>query len=100
MVGSASAMHEIKKITGKAIYEDDKGQGRCILPVTRRRFIQGLAAGGAVAALDWGGRQAFGETGQQQTPATLTGKDLELTIDSLPVNFTGRHSVATAVHCC
>jgi hypothetical protein len=36
-------MHEIKKIAGKAIYEDDKGQGRCILPVTRRRFVQGLA---------------------------------------------------------
>jgi FtsP/CotA-like multicopper oxidase with cupredoxin domain len=63
-----------------------------------RRFIQGLAAGGAVAALDWGRRQAFGETGQQQTPATLTGKEFELTIDSLPVKFTGRHSEATAVN--
>jgi len=67
-----------------------------MLPITRRRFVQGLAAGGAVAAL--GGWQAFGETGQQQTPAMLTGKDFELTIDSLPVNFTGRRSVATAVN--
>jgi hypothetical protein len=61
----------------------------CVLPISRRRFVQGLATGGAVAALDWGGRLAFGETGQQRTPATLTGKDFELTIDSLPVNFTG-----------
>jgi len=80
------------------MHEDNKGRGRCILPINRRRFVQGLAAGAAVAALDWGGRQAFGETGQQQTPATLTGKDFELTIDSFPVNFTGRRSVATAVN--
>jgi CopA family copper-resistance protein len=73
--------------------EDNRARG--ILPVSRRRFVQGLA-GGAVATL--GGWQAFGETGQQQAPATLTGKQFELTIDSLPVNFTGRHSVATAVN--
>jgi CopA family copper-resistance protein len=87
-----------KKIIGKSMHEDNQGKGRCFLPISRRRFVQGLAAGGAVAALDWGGRLAFGETGQQQTPATLAGKDFELTIDSLPVNFTGRHSVATAVN--
>ncbi len=86
-----------KKI-GKAIREDDKGKGRCFLPVSRRRFVQGLAAGGAVAALDWRAGWVFAETGQQQTLATLTGKDFELTIDSLPVNFTGRRSVATAVN--
>ncbi len=78
--------------------EDNKSKGHRILPISRRRFVQGLAAGGVVAALDWGGGQLFGESGQQQTPATLTGKDFELTIDSLPVNFTGRHSVATAVN--
>jgi FtsP/CotA-like multicopper oxidase with cupredoxin domain len=80
------------------MYEDNVAKGSSILPISRRRFVQGLAAGGAVAALGWGGRQAFGETGQQQAPATLTGKSFELTIDSIPVNFTGRHSVATAVN--
>jgi CopA family copper-resistance protein len=78
--------------------EDSKTKGACFLPISRRRFVQGLAVGGAVAALDLGGHIAFGETGQQQAPATLTGKDFELTIDSLPVNFTGRHSIATAVN--
>src|SRR5258707_8099367 len=83
---------------GKAMQEDNKSKGHRILPISRRRFVQGLAAGGVVAALDWGGGQLFGETGQQRTPATLTGKDFELTIDSLPANFTDGHSVATAVN--
>jgi CopA family copper-resistance protein len=80
------------------MHDENQGKGRCVLPISRRRFVQGLVAGGAVAALDWGGRLAFCETGQQQTPATLTGKEFELTIDSLHVNFTGRHCVATAVN--
>src|SRR3982074_1358435 len=66
-----------EKIIGKVMQADSKEKGRWILPVSRRRFVKGLAAGGVLAAFDWGGRQAFGETGQQQTPATLTGKDLE-----------------------
>jgi len=82
----------------KAMLENDKARGRSMLPVSRRRFVQGLAAGGAVAALDWRAGWTSAETGQQQTPATLTGKDFELTIDSLPVNFTGRRSIATAVN--
>ena len=80
------------------MHEDNKAKDRSMLPVSRRRFVQGLAAGGAVAALDWRAGWAFAETGQQQTLAMLTGKDFELTIDSLPVNFTGRRSVATAVN--
>ena len=80
------------------MHEDNKAKGRRILPISRRRFVQGLAAGGAVAALHWGGRNFSARRGQRQTPATLTGKEFELTIDSLPVNFTGRHSVAIAVN--
>jgi FtsP/CotA-like multicopper oxidase with cupredoxin domain len=80
------------------MHENDKARGRSMLPVSRRRFVQGLAAGGAVAALDWRAGGVFAETGQRQTPAMLTGKDFELTIDSLPVNFTGRRSIATAVN--
>jgi CopA family copper-resistance protein len=83
---------------GEMMNDDNKGKARCSSAISRRRFVQGLAVGGAVVALDSGGRLAFGETGQQQTPTTLTGKNFELTIDSLPVNFTGHHSVATSVN--
>ena len=65
--------------------------------MSRRRFVQGLAIGGAIAALDGKGWPAFGETAPH-SPAILTGKHFELTIDSLPVNFTGHRSVATAIN--
>jgi CopA family copper-resistance protein len=79
------------------MYNEKTTEGRSNLPLSRRRFVQGLAAGGAIAALDWGARPLFGETGPQ-TPATLTGNHFDLTIDYLPVNFTGRHRLATAVN--
>jgi FtsP/CotA-like multicopper oxidase with cupredoxin domain len=79
------------------MYKDKKADGHCIYPVSRRRFVQGLAVGGTIAALDWGG-YAFGEPTLPYTPTTLAGKHFDLTIDSLPVNYTGRRSVATAVN--
>jgi len=67
------------------------------LPISRRRFVEGLAAGGAVAAVGWQGWPAFAET-RPQTPAILTGSHFTLTLDDLPVNFTGCRSTATAVN--
>src|SRR5487761_1279692 len=74
-----------------------KAEGRSVFPVSRRRFVQGFAAGGAMAVLNVSRWSAFGET-LPQTPVTLAGKHFDLSIDSLPVNFTGHHSVATAVN--
>jgi FtsP/CotA-like multicopper oxidase with cupredoxin domain len=79
------------------MYNDDKAKDRYVYPVSRRRFVQGLAAGGAIAVLGWKGLPVFGES-IPHTPPILSGKHFELTIDSLPVNFTGRHSIATAVN--
>jgi FtsP/CotA-like multicopper oxidase with cupredoxin domain len=79
------------------MYNDNQAEDRKIFPVSRRRFVQGLAAGGAIAALNWHGLPAFGETGQHN-PEIFTGKHFELTIDSMPVNYTGHRSVATAVN--
>ncbi len=77
--------------------QENNRKSRGGLPITRRRFVEGLAVGAAVAALDWKGLRAFGEA-TPKTPPILSGKHFELTIDSLPVNYTGRHSVATAVN--
>jgi len=60
----------------------------------RRRFIEGIAAAGAVAAF---GLPTFSESPGTE-PAVLTGNHFDLVIDSLPVNFTGRRVVATTVN--
>ena len=36
------------------MYKEKTTEGRHSLSLSRRRFVQGLAAGGAIAALDWG----------------------------------------------
>ena len=79
------------------MHKDNQADGRSTVPMSRRRFVQGLAIGGAIAALDGNSWPAFGETASH-SPAILTGKHFELTIDSLPVNFTGHRSVATAIN--
>lgn len=66
-------------------------------PITRRRFVQGIAATGAIAAFDPGGWAALAER-KPQTPQILSGTRFDLMIDSLPVNFTGHRAVATAVN--
>jgi CopA family copper-resistance protein len=61
----------------------------------RRHFVQGLASAGALAALNWKLPYASGET---QTTNVLSGKEFELTIDTIPVNITGRSRLATVVN--
>ncbi len=65
--------------------------------ITRRRFVHGLAAGGALSAYESSHWPVFGATAPHH-PAVLTGTHFDLTIDSLPVNFTGHPSRATAVN--
>jgi CopA family copper-resistance protein len=62
---------------------------------TRRRFLQGIAAGGALAAFGGGARRA---TAALAPPSTLAGNELELIIGETEANFTGRASLATVVN--
>ncbi len=59
--------------------------------VSRRRFVQGLAAGGALAAFGW---PRFGAA----AAPVLTGTDFDLSIGESPVNFTGRTRIGVAVN--
>lgn len=63
--------------------------------LSRRRFVQGLAVGGAAAAL---GLLRPAHAADPYTGAVLTGPDFALDIAEMPVNFTGRRSVATVVN--
>src|SRR5688572_17101513 len=62
---------------------------------TRRRFLQGVAAGGAVAAFGGGPRRA---TAALAAPSTLWGSEFELVIGETKANFTGRASLAIVVN--
>ena len=64
-------------------------------PVTRRRFVQGVAASAALSAFaSWPARVLAATALQTE----LRGTEFDLNIAELPVNFTGRASVATAVN--
>ena len=56
---------------------------------SRRRFVQGLAIGGAVAGLGLWTRPAWAMKSAGQ-PVVLAGKEFDLSIGETPMNFTGR----------
>jgi CopA family copper-resistance protein len=66
---------------------------------SRRRFVTGLAAGGAVAGVGAGTLLYAGDTPvAQRHPVTLQGPDFQLEIGSKQVDFTGRSVAATVVN--
>lgn len=65
-------------------------------PVSRRRFVQGLAAGGALAG--FGQRPAMGAPGPTTRMPELRGTDFQLSIGESPVDFTGRTRPAITVN--
>jgi CopA family copper-resistance protein len=65
--------------------------------LTRRRFVQGLLAGGAIAGLEFWRWPAFAQKLAGE-PHLLIGNDFNLAIERVPVNFTGRPAYANAVN--
>jgi len=65
--------------------------------ITRRRFVQGLVAGGVISGLHGWRWPAFATESGVGSPV-LTGNSFSLVVEDLPVNFTGRPRMATAVN--
>jgi CopA family copper-resistance protein len=65
--------------------------------ISRRRFVQGLVAGGVIAGFDIRRLPAFALPNRNEQTA-LTGDRFDLAIEEVAVNFTGRPSVATAIN--
>jgi CopA family copper-resistance protein len=63
--------------------------------LSRRRFVHGLALGGTAAAL---GLLRPAHAADPFNNAVLSGTDFSLDINQMPVNFTGRRSIATVVN--
>lgn len=66
----------------------------------RRRFVQGLVAGGVLASLSSPVLSALANSKQlsQGTAPILRGNEFDLVVDELPVNFTGKPGVATTIN--
>jgi CopA family copper-resistance protein len=65
--------------------------------ITRRRFVQGVLAGGVIGGLDlwrWSAFAAKNAAG----PLILSGNSFNLVVEQVPVNYTGRLAYATAVN--
>ncbi|GLQ91039.1 copper resistance system multicopper oxidase [Dyella flagellata] len=64
----------------------------------RRRFVQGLAVGGATAALGLMGPARAAIANRFVSPAVLSGTDFALDIGQTRVNYTGTPGIATTVN--
>ena len=74
-----------------------------ILPaggLSRRRFVQGLAAGGVLASLSVPVLSAVarGEQVSRGAAPVLRGNEFDLVVEELPVNFTGKPGMAATIN--
>jgi CopA family copper-resistance protein len=67
------------------------------MPVSRRRFVQGVAAAGLAALVEGKFNQAGAET-IAHSPAILTGTHFDLAIEHHPVDFIGRRVKAIKIN--
>lgn len=65
---------------------------------SRRRFVQGLALGGAALAFGVPRDASAQRASAPGNPNVLTGTDFDLSIGEMPVNFTGRTRPAIVVN--
>ncbi|WP_354687939.1 multicopper oxidase domain-containing protein, partial [Cupriavidus necator] len=82
----------------------DRPSGLVLPSLRRRRFVQGLAAGGVMAGLPGIGGSAWAQASERPTNASygtapvLRGTEFDLVIGESVVNFTGTPSVATTIN--
>lgn len=67
--------------------------------MSRRRFVQGLAAGGALLGMGLNPRLSHAEASSARMgPKVLSGSRFDLSYRPTPVNFTGKDRFATAIN--
>ncbi|MFB3079418.1 MAG: multicopper oxidase domain-containing protein, partial [Lysobacterales bacterium] len=74
------------------------GVGGYVMGLNRRQFVQGLAMGGAIAGFGLKSACLNAATRGTGNPYILTGNHFHLSIGYMPVNFTGKERIATAVN--
>ncbi len=81
---------------------EEKNSGKLVRGSSRRGFVKDMLLGGAAAFAALRAYPVFAEgaaaDNAPRTPEVLSGKEFELTIDEIPINYTGRRRLATAVN--
>ena len=70
------------------MFEDTPPKDRSPKIISRRRFVQGLMAGGVIAGFDLWRWPTMAMSGVAE-PAVLSGNHFDLVVDETHVNFTG-----------
>ncbi|MEW8009150.1 MAG: multicopper oxidase domain-containing protein, partial [Candidatus Thiodiazotropha endolucinida] len=69
------------------------------ISLSRRRFVQGLAAGGTLLGMGMSPRLSYAEQMRARMgPQVLSGSRFDLIYSPTPVNFTGKDRFATAIN--
>ena len=69
------------------------------ISLSRRRFVQGLAAGGTLLGMGMSPRLSYADQMRARMgPQVLSGSRFDLTYSPTPVNFTGKDRFATAIN--
>ena len=69
------------------------------ISLSRRRFVQGLAAGGALLGMGMSPHASHADRLRTRMgPPVLSGSRFDLTYTPTPVNFTGKDRFATAIN--
>ncbi|MCP1175840.1 copper resistance system multicopper oxidase (plasmid) [Ralstonia solanacearum] len=78
----------------------NRASGLVLPNLPRRRFVQGLAAGGVIAGLGLSGFTSAASAASTAlgTAPVLRGTEFDLVIDETPVNFTGKPAMATTIN--
>ena len=66
--------------------------------ISRRHFVTGIAAGSAFLGLGLASTLSLASPSNRLGPSMLRGNQFDLNIGYQPVNFTGKHRMATAVN--
>ena len=82
-------------LSARAVALVAAGKGYMTSTLSRRRFVQGLALGGAAISAGWWPRRGLAATG---LGGALDGTDFDLRIGDTPVNVTGAPRVALTVN--
>jgi CopA family copper-resistance protein len=94
-----SLINNLIKGSARARFSDtqNNSQSQDGICLTRRRFVQGLAMGGAFASIGLGPR-TLADVTRHQGPETLQGNNFKLILGEQAVNFTGAPRLATTVN--